>query len=384
MAAAQVSLLMPTFNSLALRNARTGTPLIEEAMASLLQQTHRDLALVILDNQSTDGTVEYCRTRAAADARITVHVDSERRGPEEAIKALTELHNSPLCMIVNDDDVWDPHYIARLHALQQAEASDLAYCAGSFVSMSGRPQGPITADPRAVYTNAREPLANYEAYLAFRNPFPISFGIWRAELLHDLYPAVRFNEFRDNMDNLFIANVLRSGARVSYLDEELFAYRNKPRRFSLPEVSTPGADDADTASLFVRLLVHELAFANQLVTQGHAADRRAADSEPRPALLWDLAVLRSARAAAERVWMGTLLTKRATRAQHRALLAFRTACLMPDGAPPQPDDAGAQMSSQRAWLAALADGAAALPIASTLRDRLQSTTDELRTNAVHA
>ena len=88
MAAAQVSLLMPTFNHGALRNARTGTPLIEEAMASLLQQTQRDLALVILDNQSTDGTVEYCRTRAAADARITVHVDSERRGPEEAIKAL--------------------------------------------------------------------------------------------------------------------------------------------------------------------------------------------------------------------------------------------------------------------------------------------------------
>ena len=376
MSAAGMTLLMPTFNSLRLRDQKSSQPLLEQAIDSLLGQTHHDFELVILDNMSSDGTADYLRQVQQIDSRVRVHIDTENRGPEEAIKVLTGLHESHYCVIVNDDDLWAHDYLERLSELRERTDADVAYCAGRFMSMSGRVLSAITTNPQAVYGGQRSSIDNFQSYLEYRNPFPISFGIWRRELLDTFYPARRFNEFQDNLDNLFIANALRSGPSIAYLDEELFFYRNKPRPFRLPEAADGSLAEPSSVDLFTRRLIHELSFAGALLSGGQQADtHRGSHESPVP---WTLVILRTSRSALARSLMAILLMKRATRAEHRTLLAFRTRHLQSNIAALPWSDAQLELAQYALWLDELANSSQALASNAELHDSLRSTLDAVR------
>ncbi len=53
---------------------------LAEAIASLLQQTHRDFRLIVLNDRSTDGTEAIIRMLAAGDDRVGYHYNDVRRG----------------------------------------------------------------------------------------------------------------------------------------------------------------------------------------------------------------------------------------------------------------------------------------------------------------
>ena len=124
-----MSLLMPVYNSLSGQNQAFG--FFDQAIGSLQSQTITEFELIILDNQSTDGTFEYCEKIARQDSRIKVFRDDARRSPEEAIRKLSELSESDYCAIVNDDDTWDSRYFETLITiLESNHAISLAYTNG--------------------------------------------------------------------------------------------------------------------------------------------------------------------------------------------------------------------------------------------------------------
>ena len=378
MGAAAMSLLMPTFNSLQLRDPKTGQALIEQAVNSLLNQSLGEFELIILDNMSSDGTADYCLQLQQSDPRVRVHVDTENRGPEVAIMVLTTLRATQYCVIVNDDDMWAPNYLEQLHTVRQLTDADLAYSEGRFMSMSGRVQAPINTNPLAVYTNQRSALENFESFLQFRNPFPISFGIWRAELLDDFYPARRFNEIQSNLDNLFIANALRSAPTIAHLNEELFFYRNKPRAFRLPSEDGNNPAKVGPIEIFIRLLIHDLAFAGELTRRGRQADERRGETSLGTAEAWELVIMRNARSAITQSLMGALLRRRASRAEHGTLLAFRNRCLKIAIAQRPIAQADRELAEHLDWLDELASASAAITVPVELRASLRTTIHQLR------
>ena len=117
---------MPVYNSLSGQNQAFG--FFDQAISSLLSQTVTEFELIILDNQSTDGTFEYCEKIARQDTRIKVFRDDTRRSPEEAIRKLSELSDSDYCAIVNDDDKWDSRYFETLLTILESNHTiSLAY-----------------------------------------------------------------------------------------------------------------------------------------------------------------------------------------------------------------------------------------------------------------
>jgi hypothetical protein len=65
-----VSVLMPSFNAV---------PYLAEAIESILGQTYRDFEFLILDDESTDGSLEIARHYAARVSRIAV-IEGDHRG----------------------------------------------------------------------------------------------------------------------------------------------------------------------------------------------------------------------------------------------------------------------------------------------------------------
>ncbi len=102
-----VTAIMPTYN-----HAR----FVGEAIDSVLAQTLDDWELVVVDDGSTDGTLDI--VRGYRDPRIRViardHGGLYRLG--ESYRAALEASTGPLLAVLEGDDTWPPDKLARQSA----------------------------------------------------------------------------------------------------------------------------------------------------------------------------------------------------------------------------------------------------------------------------
>jgi glycosyltransferase involved in cell wall biosynthesis len=94
-ASALVSVGIPTYN----RERE-----LERAIESVLNQTYRNVELVVSDNASTDNTEAMCRRLAQRDARLRYIRHPVNRGASANFTAALENARGPLFMWLGDDD----------------------------------------------------------------------------------------------------------------------------------------------------------------------------------------------------------------------------------------------------------------------------------------
>jgi glycosyltransferase involved in cell wall biosynthesis len=116
-----ISVVMPAYNA-----AR----FIGEAVESILNQTWRELELLVIDDGSTDRTVEIVRGYAARDARVRV-IESAHGGISRARNKGMELARYPWVAVMDADDVALPHRFER--QLQAAAAEPQVVAWGAYV-----------------------------------------------------------------------------------------------------------------------------------------------------------------------------------------------------------------------------------------------------------
>ena len=122
-----VSVITPVYN---------GAEYLAECIESVQRQTYQNWEYIILNNASTDQTLEIAQTYARADQRIRVHSN-------EALLDIISNHNSAFrlispstkyCKIVSADDWLFPECLSRM--IEVAEANPSIGLVGSY-QMSG-------------------------------------------------------------------------------------------------------------------------------------------------------------------------------------------------------------------------------------------------------
>jgi glycosyltransferase involved in cell wall biosynthesis len=84
---------------------------IERALESLLNQTHRNLQVLISDNASTDGTREICQRICAGDDRFSYVRQPVNLGPTANFNAVLDLAQGDYFMWLGHDDWLSERYI---------------------------------------------------------------------------------------------------------------------------------------------------------------------------------------------------------------------------------------------------------------------------------
>lgn len=246
-----ISLIMPVFNSKSDYERGNGRFLLPEAIEAILHQSFGQFELIILDNLSDDGTFEYCESLAKSDHRIKIIKDSVRRSPEESIFKLIQQATGEFTVIVNDDDKWDENFLSTLLNVHKSGNYDLVYSNGQYVNLDDVWLGKITTGDSFVYSDEALQLNNFIRYIHNRNPFPISFGLFRTPILRKYYPEHKFHTYRANMDNLFISNLLLNSKKIKFINCDLFFYRHKSRsyehasEFKYSSAVSPGREFAE-------------------------------------------------------------------------------------------------------------------------------------------
>ena len=96
----RVTVLMPTYNV---------APWVEEAIRSVLKQTYRDFELLVVDDGSTDNTLE--RVRSIQDNRIRIAAFPDNVGLAENLNRGLDLIDTELVARMDGDDIAEPDWL---------------------------------------------------------------------------------------------------------------------------------------------------------------------------------------------------------------------------------------------------------------------------------
>ena len=116
---------------------------LPEALESLLSQTEARLAVVLVDDGSSDATPEVAASYAALDERITYRRNERRLGLvgnwRRTLEIATELFPEvPYFAWASDHDVWHPRWLATVTAeLDRSPEVVLAFTANERIDASG-------------------------------------------------------------------------------------------------------------------------------------------------------------------------------------------------------------------------------------------------------
>jgi glycosyltransferase involved in cell wall biosynthesis len=97
-----VSILIPTYNR---------KKLVERAINSALKQTYKKIEIIISDNCSTDGTVEYLQELYGNNKNIKIFDNSTNKGPVRNWINCIEQSSGHYSKLLFSNDTISPNYV---------------------------------------------------------------------------------------------------------------------------------------------------------------------------------------------------------------------------------------------------------------------------------
>lgn len=151
-----VSVVMPLFNT---------EQYVQKAIASVLAQTYLDFELIVVDDGSTDESVERCRQ--FRDPRLCL-ISQENRGLAGARNTGIRHARGRYVALLDADDRWHPHKLAlHIAHLEQRPKVGVSYSQSALMDDAGRPMGIVQApkltDVKAADILCRNPIGNGSA-----------------------------------------------------------------------------------------------------------------------------------------------------------------------------------------------------------------------------
>jgi len=123
-----VSVIVPNYN-----HARY----LRERLDSIFDQTFRDFEVILLDDASTDGSLEILERYAKREgARLIVNGVNSGSPFSQWLKGIDEA-NSEIVWIAESDDACDSHFLEKLLPAFRDEKVNLAYCNSHIIDETG-------------------------------------------------------------------------------------------------------------------------------------------------------------------------------------------------------------------------------------------------------
>lgn len=130
-----VSICLPIFN---------GEQFLEEAIASILNQTYSDFELLLVDDGSTDASHSIVDSFAQSDSRISVLRNVSRLGLFANYNECMKQARAPFLKLMGQDDVLHPHAIERsMEVFDEFNDLSLVTFAKFWIDDEGKPRTPL-------------------------------------------------------------------------------------------------------------------------------------------------------------------------------------------------------------------------------------------------
>ena len=113
-----IDILMATYN---------GEKYLVEQIESILNQTYKNIRLIISDDESKDNTRKILEEYEKKDNRIKVFYQEKNLGYVKNFEFLLKQVENDIFMLSDQDDVWLPEKVEKSYKTLQEQNADLAF-----------------------------------------------------------------------------------------------------------------------------------------------------------------------------------------------------------------------------------------------------------------
>jgi glycosyltransferase involved in cell wall biosynthesis len=216
-----------------------GEKTIKDAVMSIINQTYKNIDIIILDNQSEDFTVNIVRKikNKYPKKNIKIIIDKKKRNLPSACRFLVKkyLKNYEYSVVLNDDDIIHPEFIELAFKRITKYNLDLVYSSFNFIDMNNKIFKPnkISLNYKfakyPIYTRFNSNLSNLIIFIFFKNIVPIILGLFRTKsLLQSINHFRYFDKSRSNYDTSFLVHFYILN-KIDQIKKVLLSYRIKDR-----------------------------------------------------------------------------------------------------------------------------------------------------------
>lgn len=237
----KVSVLIPIYNS---------ASFIKETIKSVLNQSHRNIELLLIDDGSIDSSPFICKEFQDKDSRVQV-ISKQNSGVSDTRNVGLSLATGKYIMFLDSDDYWyDETFLERFVAVAEENSLDILRGEYKAVDIDGNDLfvKEIDASKRKCQNVILESAAFLDNIL--QREFFLPLCLIRREVIND----IRFNINRVFLEDIeFFIQLLLKPLRCFYTPVYFYAYRKHSMSASNRMNSKRLSDAFDMSRLYLDL-----------------------------------------------------------------------------------------------------------------------------------
>lgn len=214
---------------------------LKECIESVLNQTYTNLEILLIDDGSTDSSLEICKKYAALDRRIVV-IHQENKGLSGARNTGIKKAHGKYLAFVDSDDYINKMMIEKLYcAINKSEGVELAVCGIQCIydhNFQGEKQEVRSiikdeeCDAQIAIERLFSPLAESWQYVVSCNKLYKS----------SLFDNVCFLESYIHEDEIIIHRILGQCKKIVFISDILYYYRQRNGSITAAEYTAQHLD----------------------------------------------------------------------------------------------------------------------------------------------
>lgn len=206
----KVSIIVPVYNT---------SNYLDKCILSILNQSHKNIEIIVIDDGSTDNSLNILKEYAKQDNRIKVLVQKNQGQGVARNYGIKEATGEYICFVDSDDRI-DKSMIEKLLENIIYEEADFTSCLIAFED-----EKKVTKYKKRFSVNFLKKDEQIKDSYEVKNIFPIPCNkIYKTEFLRG--NNIYFPEIRKNEDILFIHKIVLYSKKCSFINETLYyAYK---------------------------------------------------------------------------------------------------------------------------------------------------------------
>ncbi len=202
-----ISVIVPIYNV---------EPYLEKCINSILNQTYRNLEIILVDDGSPDNCGAICDAYLSSDQRIRV-IHKQNGGLSDARNAGIDMASGEFIAFVDSDDTIMPEMMEKLYERIVIDRSDMALCGGKRVNQDGELLSECFLPDNV--------LTGFDALRqSYKNNGVLYTMACNKLIKRQLFQNIRFPIGKYNEDEFTLYRVIDRCRQISILSETLYVY----------------------------------------------------------------------------------------------------------------------------------------------------------------
>lgn len=226
-----ISVIVPVFNV---------EKYLDECIESICNQTYCNLEIILVNDGSTDNSLEICKKWEHIDDRICV-LNQENAGLSAARNAGIDIAKGDIIAFVDSDDKLLPWMYQRLYETMKKNQTKIVVCDFSVLDEEGKnKECGRNLNSKQLSVEEYYDLM-YDKEMGMYVPFVVA---WNKLYRKEVFKEIRYPNERIHEDSFIIHRLIYDAQKISWINDKLYIYRMRKNSIMKENFSIKKFDEA--------------------------------------------------------------------------------------------------------------------------------------------